>query len=604
MFGIVLKIKALGLLFVLALSGLAGCSREIDNSDEHIIPPSSDAFVDNILLSVGKLDQGFALRTREYTALVDYLTTSIQIIPVYRDKDGEVTVEGQLVAHRQPSQLLPLKVGNNTIKMRSLSADRRNHIDYEIVITRQNATTFADDAYFKALNAGADDQFGYSLAQSGTTMVVGAYHEDSGVGGVNNSGADNSASASGAVYVFDDGGGDWIQQAYIKALETGVNDHFGYSVAIDGNTLVVGAPGEASGVVGDRFDNSAPATGAAYVFTRTDKNWTQRAYLKASNMGLNDNFGWNVAIDGDWIAISAIGEDSAARGINGEQTDDCGGTNLNCATDSGAVYLFKRSFANSQDTVGVWTQQAYIKASNTAATDRFGYRLAMDDTNLIVGAPNQDTTNTDSGAAYVFVRSGDQWSQQAFLKAAVADASDQFGSSVDIWQHRAVIGAVGEDGAVVGINQDPNDNAAAESGAVYVFNRSGSTWSQHSYIKPKVVGAGDQFGYSVSLDVDVLLVGAPYEDSFDVGINGNATDNTRADSGAGYLFLESSNAWAQQFYLKPLRVDSQDFFGGAVAVHSGVAAYGSIGEANDQVGIDRTVINNNLSLSGAVYTFR
>lgn len=605
----VLKMRVFGLLSLLAALMLTGCSREVDNSDDHAIPPSSDAFLAGISLSIGKLDQGYAFRQREYTAIVDYLATSIQLIPTMREDDPNVTVTvgGQVVADGERSQRFPLVVGDNTLNMIVTSEDGRNHIDYEIVVTRKDASTFKQDAYFKSLNTGGGDRLGYSVAMSGTTLVVGAYLEDSGVGGVDNSGADNSAADSGAVYVFLDDNGEWVQQAYLKPLDPGFGDHFGFSVAIDGDTIVVGAPGEASAansINGNATDNSATNTGAAYVFTRSDDVWQQRAYLKASNSALNDNFGWGVAIAGNRVAVSAVGEDSAATGINGNQVNDCGGANLNCASDSGAIYIFDRTFANAEDEVGSWAQRAYLKASNTAALDKFGHRLAMDGDSLLVGAPDQDGGISNSGAAYVFTVAANTWTQQAYLKAANADVDDAFGSSVDIWQDTLVIGAPLEDSSVAGINANPADNGAADSGAAYTFTRSAGSWTQHSHIKPNVVGAGDQFAYSVSLDVDVMVVGAPFEQSFDVGVNADATDDSRIKSGAGYVFLESSNAWTQQFYLKPSNTNSEDYFGWSAAVHSGIASFGAVGEASNTVGINRTETNNALPFAGAAYGFR
>src|ERR1043166_3012862 len=151
--------------------------------------------------------------------------------------------------------------------------------------------------------------------------------------GVNGDQSDNSAEEAGAAYIFVRKGTNWSQQAYLKASNTDANDSFGVSVAVTGDTVVVGAPGEASnaaGVNGNQSDNSAMRSGAAYVFVRSGTNWSQQAYLKASNTGAGDHFGGVVSISGDAIAVSAIFEDSNATGVNGSQTN-------NLASDSGAV---------------------------------------------------------------------------------------------------------------------------------------------------------------------------------------------------------------------------------------------------------------------------
>jgi hypothetical protein len=214
--------------------------------------------------------------------------------------------------------------------------------------------------YVKASNTGAGDYFGSSVALSadGNTLAVGAYREDSNATGIGGDQANDSANNPGAVYVFvRSDGGDWSQQAYVKASNTGAADIFGYAVALssDGNTLAVGAYLEASnatGIDGDQADDSMDNAGAVYVFVRdTTDQWSQQAYVKASNTGESDHFGWSVALsgDGNTLAVGASGEDSNATGIGGDEADDT-------AASSGAVYVFVRS------DMGVWSQQAYVKA--------------------------------------------------------------------------------------------------------------------------------------------------------------------------------------------------------------------------------------------------
>ena len=174
--------------------------------------------------------------------------------------------------------------------------------------------------------------------------MVGAQSEDSNATGVNHptGQASNSAIESGAAYVFVRSGTTWTQQAYLKASNTAADDRFGFAVALSGETAVVGSRWE-SGV--------AAKSGAAYVFFRSGTAWTQQAYLKASNPGVNDYFSNSLAISGDLIAIGSPYEASSATGVNGNQSD-------NSAAGAGAVYLFGRSGT-------VWSQQAYLKASNT-----------------------------------------------------------------------------------------------------------------------------------------------------------------------------------------------------------------------------------------------
>src|SRR6478735_3361004 len=190
--------------------------------------------------------------------------------------------------------------------------------------------------YLKPSNTNADDLFGFNVTLSGDTLVVGAPQEGSNATGVNGNQADNSAPNSGAVYVFTRTGGVWSQQAYLKASNAGAGDQFGVAVALAGDTLAVGALGEAGGSTGINHgdNNNAPGSGAAYVFTRTGGVWTQQAYVKASNTG--GQFGSGVALAGDTLAVGAPFEDSNATGIDGDH-------NNNNAQTSGAAYVFTRT---------------------------------------------------------------------------------------------------------------------------------------------------------------------------------------------------------------------------------------------------------------------
>src|SRR5688572_12939655 len=201
-------------------------------------------------------------------------------------------------------------------------------------------------AYLKASNAEGSDHFacggslpghtGNAVAVSGdgSTLAVGAPHESSAARGVDGDQTDNSLYNAGAVYVYVRRGDAWVQQAYIKASNSGRNDMFGLTVSLsrDGSTLAVAASWEASaatGVNGNQSDDSLPQAGAVYVFVRAWGTWTQQAYLKASNTGNKgtgddvegDQFGFSLALsgDGNTLAVGAISEDSSARGINGDQ---------------------------------------------------------------------------------------------------------------------------------------------------------------------------------------------------------------------------------------------------------------------------------------------
>ena len=224
---------------------------------------------------------------------------------------------------------------------------------------------------------------------------------------------------------------------YLKAPCNETGDSFGSSVSIsgDGKTLVVGASfedGSSTGVGGSQTDNGAASSGAAYVFVYNDGSWSLQAYVKASNTGSSDHFGYCVVLsrDGNTLAVGAPGERSNATGIDGDQTN-------NSIIEAGAVYVFKR-------TGTTWAQEAYIKASNTSVNDLFGLHMSLssDGNTLAVGVGGEDCSSsgingddsnnslTNSGAVFLFTRSGATWSQQAYFKAPYSDAYDQYGSAV------------------------------------------------------------------------------------------------------------------------------------------------------------------------------
>lgn len=404
------------------------------------------------------------------------------------------------------------------------------------VFVQQNGQ-WTQQAYLKASNAEANDAFGYAVAISGETIVVGAYNEASNAQGVNGDQIDNSAGGSGAVYVFDRQNGQWSQSAYVKASNAETNDAFGISVDISGNALVVGAFNEASsatGVNGDQMNNAIVGSGAAYVFERQNGQWTQQAYLKASNPELNDLFGNLVAISEGTIIVGAYGESSSAAGVNGNQMD-------NSAVFSGAVYVFERQN-------GQWSQAAYLKASNPGANDSFGYDAAISGDTIVVGALSEasnatgvngnqtDDSAEGSGAAYVFVRQNGQWTQQAYLKASNTGDADGFGVSVDVFGDTVVVGGWEEASSATGINGNQMDDSSPKSGAVYVFRRDNGAWRQHVYLKASPSGAGDWFGFATAVSGQTIVTGAYAEASDATGVGGNAMSNAAPRSGAVYTF--------------------------------------------------------------------
>ncbi|MBL4659585.1 MAG: FG-GAP repeat protein [Alcanivoracaceae bacterium] len=462
---------------------------------------------------------------------------------------------------------------------------------------------YQQNAYIKASNTNGGDQFGYSVAISGNTMVIGANKEDSNAMGVNNNQTNNAQISSGAAYVFvRNTNGIWAQQAYLKASNTGNGDEFGFSVDISGDTIVVGAAFEdsnATGVNNDETNDLSIQSGAAYVFTRNAEIWSQQAYLKASNTSYTDWFGYSVAISGNTIVVGVIGEDSDVTGINN-------GTN-ELAESSGAAYVFTRD-------LGEWSQQAFLKASNTEEIDWFGYSVDIDDNTIVVGALHEDSNTTiingdeinnlapSSGAVYVYTRTVDTWSQQAYLKPSNTGTGDRFGCSVAVSGNSLVIGAQFEASNATGVGGIETNNDAIESGAAYIFSLTVGIWSQDAYLKASNTGGGDQFGYSVAVDNGSVMVGARYEDSNAVGVDGDGNNDLISNSGAGYVYKKEAGTWSQHAYLKSFNTGNNDVFGFAVSVSGDNIVIGAEWESSNATGVNNED-NNLLPFSGSVYSF-
>jgi len=458
------------------------------------------------------------------------------------------------------------------------------------------------DAYLKASNTDAGDQFGVAVAMDGTTLVVGASREDSDTDGVNGIPFDNSAEDAGAVYVFVRTGPVWTQQAYIKASNSDAEDSFGAAVAIDGDTLVVGATGEdssATGVGGDESDNSTSASGAVYVFVRSGSVWTQQAYLKASNAQSFDSFGHSVSLSGDTLVVGAPLEQSGSDSVDEGEAD-------NSAPGAGAAYVFTRSGTS-------WSQQAYLKAVNSDAGDNFGASVAVSGDVLLVGAPGEDSsspgvgadtldnTAASAGAAYSFSRSGTTWSFEDYIKPAVPGAADQFGQAVSLAGATFVVGALGEDSDSNTLDAGEADDSAPNAGAVYIFTEVDDDLTQSAYLKAFNSDSNDEFGRAVSLDGDLLVVGARREQGSDDGVGANHLDNSANSAGAAYVFLREEGAWSQVAYVKASNSEAGDFFGSAVTASAEFVVVGSLLEDSAAEGIGGDESDNTAMNAGAAY---
>jgi len=464
--------------------------------------------------------------------------------------------------------------------------------------------------FIKASNTEAGDLFGAAVALSadGFTLVVGAGAESSGATGVDADQADNSATGAGAAYVFSVVDGSWIQRAYLKASNTGAGDAFGSTLALsaDGSTLAVGAPYEASaatGIDGDGSDDTAPSSGAVYVFARQGIVWEQQAYVKASNSDADDYFGIALALsaDGNRLVVGAEAEDGIATGVDGDQTDKSG-------YEAGAVYVFERAGT-------VWQQQSYIKASNTDVFDHFGGAVSLSGDGLVlaVGGYREDSassgvdgdqldeTASSAGAVYMFGHDGSSWQQTAYLKAGGSDGNvgALFGVSLSLSTDGSTlaVGAVGEDGPA-------GSGLPAYAGAAYLFSSAGGSWQQAAKAMASNPGAEDEFGYHLDLSGDGrrLLVGAALEDS---GTGSHPGDEAAANAGAAYWFASSAATLTQLGFIKAPVIGSGDRFGWSVALSEDGdrLVVGATRESSSAIGIDGNLTDDSASAAGAVYFY-
>ncbi|HVF35041.1 MAG TPA: hypothetical protein VND91_06925, partial [Candidatus Saccharimonadia bacterium] len=358
---------------------------------------------------------------------------------------------------------------------------------------------------------GADgaqgDNFGYSVAVAGNTALVGSYFDDVG-----------ASDEQGSVYVFVRNGASWSLQAKLVAADGGEYQYFGQAVALEGDTALIGTDG---------------TPGAAYVFVRSGTSWSQQAKLTPSDGADTDWFGTAVALSGDTAIVGAAAHD------------------FGTAVNQGSAYVFTRTGTS-------WNEQAKLVAANGTAGDRFGEAVAISGDSIVVGAAHDQAS---SGTAYVFVRSGSTWSEQAELDRLGGSASDDFfGRSVAISGETLAVGVLFDD---VG--------GTTNQGSVRVYVRSGTTWAEQATLAASDPRSTALFGRAIALVGDTVVVGAP------------STDAT-------YVFTRSGTVWSEQ-----ARIAGGGCSGEAVALSGDTAVVGDgctdVG-GNDNQGVARVHVRS------------
>jgi len=394
-----------------------------------------------------------------------------------------------------------------------------------------------------AIDRGINDNFGYSVSISGDYAIVGAKNDDQNVVG------SDTLFKSGSAYIFKLTGGTWVQQQKLVASDRDAEAEFGFSVAISGNFATVGSVLEDKNATGsDTLINA----GAAYVFEQVAGTWIEKQKLVASDRAENDRFGFSVAIDGDYIIIGARLEDE----------DASGNATLN---NAGSAYIFKQ-------TNGLWLQQQKIVSSDRANLDFFGSCVAINANFAIVGAPIEDedsigaNTLNASGSVYIFKQSNGVWSQTQKIVANDREAAANFGSSIAVANNYLVVGAVSEDKNVNG------STLISNAGAAYIFQEIGGSWVQQQKIIASDREAEDFFGNSVAINGSYIIVGSRFEDD-----NVSGADSI-SNAGAAYIYKLTNGVWSQQQKIVASDRAEEDQFGFSVAINNDFAIVGAFGQ--------------------------
>jgi hypothetical protein len=448
-----------------------------------------------------------------------------------------------------------LAYGENMIDVVASSAIGMGRM-YRVVIERMGT----EELFAKASSPAAGQLFGGCLAISEDTIVVCAAVDGSAAKGVNADPAVGAAANSGAAYVFVRSGGKWTQQAYLKPTNTASADFFATSAAISGDTIVIGAPRQNVG----ELPSAGGRPGSAYVFTRANGVWSQQAEFGARDADATADFGYSVAIEGDTVVVGAAFDGALESGAiyvftrsgttwtqrqkitaSGTHEFSLFGSGLSISGNTlavasqedratsyrgGSVYMFERN----GDT---WSEQQRLVADVAQAL--FGLALDLQGDVLVVGSPQlDDATRPDvpQGDARVFERVGTKWMQTAILKNPLAAMHDSFGIGVRVADGVIAVGASGENGSSRGLGGDPTQLGAQNSGAAYLFARSAEGWAFSTYVKASNSSMADRFGIALALSKDALVVGAIGESSSGKGLNPGTSDEASQNSGAMYIF--------------------------------------------------------------------
>jgi hypothetical protein len=486
----------------------------------------------------------FDANTHEYSVKVPYFRESVTFT-MMGPQGAALEIEGADARLGMPWQSQKLKLGENNFSIVLRSEAGPNA--YKVHVTR---TTLMERMVLKASNANSTDTFGYAVAMSATTLAISAVMEDTGAGN------------SGAVYIFAKNGDAWEQRQILKASTPGAEDCFGSSLALAGDTLVVGAFRESpcSG-------STVPRPGGAYVFNRQGDMWTQTTQLMNPDADNGDGFGSGVVAAKDSIVVGSGYSDKNGR-------------------DSGAAYVFGRGPEG-------WKYLQTLTAAQPSAGARFGWGLVLEDRTLVVSALEETTeVAASAGAAYVFSFDGQAWNFQQRLVPSVSEKDGNFGHNMTLLGNRLVIGA-------------PAINLLADTqrGQVFVFDRSaGSMFMETQLLNAPIPRSSDWYGMSVALNGSLLAIGAGGDASGARGLDGDLRRTDSPGSGAVHIYsVDSTLHWQAAAYLKAAESDANDAFGCSTAMSDTTL----VTSANFEAGSAKSAgMDNNVPFSGAAYIYQ
>ena len=369
---------------------------------------------------------------------------------------------------------------------------------------------------FVAQDAADRDRFGTAVDVSGTTIAVGApgtdvERDDAGAVHLYQAATDADAQSSDDAAVSD-----VAEVATLVASDGELADAFGASVAISGDVVLVGAPG----VILSELNE-----GAAYLFVRDGDTWTEAGRLRLETVAKNDMFGSAVGLDGGVAVVGAPGANVAGE-------------------DSGTAVVHERR-------AGAWQATATLEPDDAAAGQRFGSAVAVDGARILIGASGDVIAGEDPGAAYLFERTADGWTQVATLTPSSAGGGSAFGDAVALDGDLALVGARFA------------DLGGSDRGAAYLFARTGAGWAEVAELTAPEPSDRDAYGQAVALAGEVALVGAP------------RVDDPQRDAGAVWAYAADGGAWSMAERLSPAEAENYDEFGSALAADASVAVVGT-----------------------------